>query len=253
MLLNASAEDIKENLSDLVVNNLYNNVENDDQLIYIITLILKKEIDNLNNDNSCCGIILKEFYKKKEVKYFFKSIFLDIFRKLETTYSSQDLTISVEKIFDEITNENHNENSNDTLNIDINHLELIKNKYIYRQIDLESLNKILKDNTSNEMKLFIERIISDVSKNSDIYSNKDFLEKMNSYIEIREDILNYYISSFIQVIDIIDIFFSNLINNFDMMPYSIKCICKIISILVNKKYTNDRWIEKLQNLNIFFF
>ena len=253
MLLNASAEDIKENLSDLVVNNLYNNVENDDQLIYIITLILKKEIDNLNNDNSCCGIILKEFYKKKEVKYFFKSIFLDIFRKLETTYSSQDLTISVEKIFDEITNENHNENSNDTLNIDINHLELIKNKYIYRQIDLESLNKILKDNTSDEMKLFIERIISDVSKNSDIYSNKDFLEKMNSYIEIREDILNYYISSFIQVIDIIDIFFSNLINNFDMMPYSIKCIYKIISILVNKKYTNDRWIEKLQNLNIFFF
>ena len=253
MLLNASAEDIKENLSDLVVNNLYNNVENDDQLIYIITLILKKEIDNLNNDNSCCGIILKEFYKKKEVKYFFKSIFLDIFRKLETTYSSQDLTISVEKIFDKITNENHNENSNDTLNIDINHLELIKNKYIYRQIDLESLNKILKDNTSDEMKLFIERIISDVSKNSDIYSNKDFLEKMNSYIEIREDILNYYISSFIQVIDIIDIFFSHLINNFDMMPYSIKCICKIISILVNKKYTNDRWIEKLQNLNIFFF
>ena len=55
MLLNADAQDIKENLSDFVVNNLYNNVENDDQLIYIITLILKQEIENLNNDDSCCG------------------------------------------------------------------------------------------------------------------------------------------------------------------------------------------------------
>ena len=69
MLLNADAQDIKENLSDFVVNNLYNNVENDDQLIYIITLILKQEIDNLNNDDSCCGAILKEFYKKKEVSF----------------------------------------------------------------------------------------------------------------------------------------------------------------------------------------
>ena len=44
MLLNADAQDIKENLSDFVVNNLYNNVENDDQLIYIITLILKQKL-----------------------------------------------------------------------------------------------------------------------------------------------------------------------------------------------------------------
>ena len=69
MLLNANVEDIKENLSDFVVNNLYNNVDNNDQLIYIISLILKQEIDNINNDDSCCGIILKEFYKKNEVSF----------------------------------------------------------------------------------------------------------------------------------------------------------------------------------------
>ena len=253
MLLNANVEDIKENLSDFVVNNLYNNVDNNDQLIYIISLILKQEIDNINNDDSCCGIILKEFYKKNEVKYFFKSIFVDIFRKLETTYSSQDLIFCVEKIFDEITIENNNENNNDIPNIDINDIELIKNKYIFRQINLESLNEIQKDNNNEEMKFFIEKIRTDITKNSDIYSNKEFLEKVHLYSDVREDILNYYISSFIQLTDIIDIFFNNLINNFDMMPYSIKCICKIISILINKKYTDVSWIEKLQHLNIFFF
>ena len=253
MLLNANVEDIKENLSDFVVNNLYNNVDNDEQLIYIITLILKQEIDNINNDDSCCGVILKEFYKKKEVKYFFKSIFLDIFRKLETTYSSQDLIFCVEKIFDDITNQNNNDDINDIPNIDRNNIELIKNKYILRQINLESLNEIQKEYNSEEMKLFIEKIRTDLTKNSDIYSNKEFLEKVRLYTDVREDILNYYISSFIQMTDIIDIFFSNLINNFDMMPYSIKCICKIISILIHKKSSNVSWIEKLQNLNIFFF
>lgn len=164
MLLNANVEDIKENLSDFVVNNLYNNVDNNDQLIYIISLILKQEIDNINNDDSCCGIILKEFYKKNEVKYFFKSIFVDIFRKLETTYSSQDLIFCVVKIFDEITIENNNENNNDIPNIDINDIELIKNKYIFRQINLESLNEIQKDNNNEEMKFFIEKIRTDIIK-----------------------------------------------------------------------------------------
>ena len=253
MLLNADAQDIKENLSDFVVNNLYNNVENDDQLIYIITLILKQEIDNLNNDDSCCGAILKEFYKKKEVKYFFKSIFLDIFRKLETTYSSQNLIFCAEKILDETTKNNENESNNDMPNIDINDIENIKTNYIFREINSEFLNKISENKDNEEMQFLINKIRTEITNNQDIYSNKEFLEKINLYSDIKGDIMNYYISSFIQLTDIINIFFDNLINNFDIMPYSIKCICKIISILINKKYTKETWLEKLQIINIFFF
>ena len=55
-------------------------IKNEDQLIYIITLMLKKEINNLKNNESCCRIILKEFYKKKEVKYFLNLFFM-IFSK----------------------------------------------------------------------------------------------------------------------------------------------------------------------------
>jgi hypothetical protein len=71
MLLNADINDIKENLANFIVHNLYNNINNDVQIIYIITLILKKEIKNLNNNETCCGTILKELSKKKELKFFF--------------------------------------------------------------------------------------------------------------------------------------------------------------------------------------
>ena len=78
MLLNAEKDDIKKNLVNFIVHNLYDNISSlhnkDQQLIYIITILLQNEINSLKNinssflDDSCAGIILKEFGNKKEIK-----------------------------------------------------------------------------------------------------------------------------------------------------------------------------------------
>ena len=176
ILLNAEAKDIKENLAHFVVHNLYNDIKNDDQLIYIVTLILKKEINNLNNEGTCCGIILKEFHKKKDVKYFFKSIFFDIFKKLKTQYSSQNIILNIDKIYEEIYNENNDDNINTIIYDDKNKLNLIKHKYITQYINLETLNKISENCQIDEMKFLIDKMKTELSNYPEIYSNKDFLE-----------------------------------------------------------------------------
>ena len=250
MLLNADINDIKENLANFIVHNLYNNINNDVQIIYIITLILKKEIKNLNNNETCCGTILKELSKKKELKFFFKTIFFDIFKKLETSYSSIDLNLNIEEIekIIEVKNFKNNKIIDDKIQV-----ELVKNNYINKEMSLEALNNILEKCQTGEMKFFIDKLKLELSKDKDIYSIKNFLEIIETNKENSDKIINYYISSFIQITDIINIFFENLIKNVDMMPYSIKCICKIIYILINKHLNALPSIEKLAYFNIFFF
>ena len=103
ILLKADKNDIKKNLAHFITHNLYDNIsslkQKDDQLLYIITLLLKEEIKSLKNINNSffsdkrCGMILEELNQKKEVKSFFKIIILEIIKKLENTYSSEDILL----------------------------------------------------------------------------------------------------------------------------------------------------------------
>ena len=108
-------------------------------------------------------------------------------------------------------------------------------------------------NENDDITLFVEKIKSDLSKFPDDYSINNFLEKINSNKEIKENIMIHYISSFIRIADIIDIFFNNLLKSIDIMPYSIKCICKIIYILINKNNSNNKSsLEKLYFFLIYY-
>ena len=103
------------------------------------------------------------------------------------------------------------------------------------------------------MKFLIDKMKTELSNYPEIYSNKDFLEKINFDGMNKDKIMNYYISSFMKIIDLLDTFFTNLIKNIDMLPYSIKCLCKIISILINKNFSTETCLDKLAYFNIFFF
>ena len=78
----ADKKDIKNNLDHFIVHNLYENIFSSngkqDQLLYIIALLLKEEINNLGADNenelniqnflneTACGNILEELLQKKK-------------------------------------------------------------------------------------------------------------------------------------------------------------------------------------------
>ena len=273
ILLNSDKNDIKNNLAHFIVHNLYDNLSSinhkDEQLIYIMALLLKEEINSLNDINSFfkdknkSEIIFEQFNKKKEVKIFFKNIILDILKKLEYEYSSLNISFEPEEINDRlekldvlkfdvdikkkyervltIKEKNFNINENKEK------LKLVNDKYINLPFNKDELNKKLLEFKDNEMKDFLNPIILECSSFPEKYLNNNILK------DKEERIINYYKNSFIQVIDIIDMLFDKLLNNSDLLPYSIKCICKIISILINKKFPKSIKVEQNKFLSHFVF
>ena len=101
ILLKSDKNEIKQHLANFFIHNLYDNISSlnhkDDQLIYIIALFLKEEINSLKSINNYffsenkSGIILEELNKKKETKLFFKSVVLEIIKKFENDYSNTEI------------------------------------------------------------------------------------------------------------------------------------------------------------------
>ena len=95
LLIHSKKDDIKTYLAPLICNNFYENILSpnpiEDQLIFVIYLLLEKEIDQLKDINdmdsflndSVCGYLLGELIEKKDIKAFFKIILKDIIEILE--------------------------------------------------------------------------------------------------------------------------------------------------------------------------
>jgi hypothetical protein len=88
VLQNSEIKDIKNHLAPLFVNNFYGNILSsyfvEDNLIYVLTKLLKEEIDKLNSpdeydkflNNSPCGCLLEEFRKKIDIKKYLKTNYM---------------------------------------------------------------------------------------------------------------------------------------------------------------------------------
>ena len=274
ILLKADKNDVKKNLAHFVVHNLYDNISSlrhkDDQLIYIISLLLKEDINSLNDINSSFNlgkrapILFDELNKKNEIKFFFKTIILDAIKKLESTYSSTNVIFEPgminQKIEEHIKMLDKKDEQNNICDKNFNKTldekdKKIMDKYLYLPINKDELNKKLKeyeDKENKEMIDFIQNIISECTTNPDKYTNKIILEKINNNLR-SGFIMNYYQVGFLQIIDIINMIFENLLNNSGLLPYSIKCICKIIAILIQKKFPDDKKVERNKFLVSFFF
>ena len=304
ILSNSNIKDVKRYLAHLFSNNFYENILSDnnkeDQLLYIITLLLKKEINNLNieEDNfnvnkaankflneSSCGYILEELYHKKNIQAFFKIIIIDLVEILELSLPSQEIIFDPEraknilllaKKIEEEKEENDKEKKdmiflNKKFKKDNEEkLKLFDKKYQFG-LPLEELKKKLEENDikqNKDMYNYLNQKVMDCSQNSFLYCTEIFLEKINfskmsnktneEYNDeerkiISKNILNIYKQSYFEVINIIDKLFNNLISNIHLLPYSIKCINKIISVLINKKFPNLPTFEKNIFISKFFF
>ena len=87
-----------------------------------------------------------------------------------------------------------------------------------------------------------------LSEDKLLFSNQQFLLDINKY-QI-SDIINQ--RNFLEVIKFINLIMENIINNLHSLPYSIKCFCQIISLIVTKKFPKIKESEKLIFLSKFF-
>ena len=92
---------VKHNLAQLFVHNFYNNILSsnyvEDNLFYIITLLINEEIGNITNINysdNCLngikyGIFLEKLCNKIDIKSYCKLNILNVIENLESNFSSK--------------------------------------------------------------------------------------------------------------------------------------------------------------------
>ena len=284
----SNIKDVKNYLAHFFTNNFYENIlsnnNKEEQLLYIITSLLKKEINNLNIEeknfnvnnienkflnNTPCGFIFEEFCHKKEIQSFFKMIILDLIEKLELSYPSQEIVFNPDQIRDIILLAKKEEEKEKKVIIKKEEKNIFgkKDKNLEEQFKLfnekyqfglqkEELEKKINQEDIKQNKNMINYInnkISECSNNPFLFSTEILLENINftnmnvddqfkfedtERKTLSKDILSIYQQSFFLTINMIDKLFENLLSNIHLLPYSIKCINKIISLLIKKKYPN---------------
>ena len=308
LLSNSNIKDIKDNLASLIVNNFYENILSsnyiEDNLMYVLALMLKEEINNLNdinkpeiflNHNSPSGYLLNELRRKNDIQYFFKTVILNAVDDLEDI-SSKSFNLKVQEIVNSYKNNNYTdkenkvnksaakkaksinaddlykkqlESSNDS-NLNYEELKLKKfteeerkklDEFSEKYFGTLTINEIkkmaeedyIKDKDKNMRDYCINQIINCDNKGNELYySSSKLMEKLYQ-VNKSEHILYLYQLDFQKIVEFIEQILANLKNNLYLLPYSVKCLCKIISILIEKKFPNINATQKNAYIAAFLF
>ena len=144
---------VEKDLASFFMNNFYNNFisENsiENNLLYVIAMILKEEIDNMKEipqintflENSKASFLLKEMINFPDVQLYFKKIILQMFEKMENNYSWKkmefDLSLIHKDMKEFIENENKKSSKKNKKTIDE-----ICNKFINTKLSEQCMNNI---------------------------------------------------------------------------------------------------------------
>ena len=280
LVMNCDVNDIKENLANFFMNNFYENILSNNylesNLMYVLTLLIKEEINNLNNiddcdklmnDNSKLGYFMDEFKKKTDIKNYFKASFLNLISELESN-SFISLSLNVQEIINKFKNKENlkkrvslklkeEDESNisvfDYLNFDNKELGELVGKYLLSLTVTELKNMMSQSEITNkDMNDYLNNIIKN-SKDEFSYSNQKLMEKFDVDNISSDKVIYIYIKKFYLIKEFIDKFILILKNDLDIIPYSIKCFCKIINVLIQKKFPDINSSQKNAFISKFFF
>ena len=288
LLINSKKEDLKSSIAPLIVNNFYENILSssyiEDHLLYVIGLVLKDEIDGQITqktdykkflEDTPCSILLEELKMKQDVQTFFKSIIYDIVCRLEEDNSAYEINFNVKNIQEEfnktkevieseykktgkkqkiITVNFFRKNTDDLSDYDKmkDESELFNSKYIPSFTNEEYKSLLSKNEMNKIMKDFLMSQYHMVKENPNIFSNETFLKNVFESAQSKEILASYQID-FTKTIKILDEFLKTLLKNLYLLPYSVKCICKMIIIMIRKKFSDSNIVDQNAFIAKFFF
>ena len=102
----------------------------------------------------------------------------------------------------------------------------------------EILNLKLKRVKNNDLKDFYEHQLEQINNDPDIFSNKGLIEVLNEqcFFDEKEEIIKKYKTNFLFIQNTIDSIIQALIDKITSIPYTVRCISKIIFLLISKKF-----------------
>ena len=237
-------------------------------------------------EDTACGYVLEQLREKNDIKYYFKNIIIDVLKKMESENSGGDINLNVKQIQEKYqrTKEELDKLYKKTgkkkkiIDEEFYRKILISNVFSYQEEDNESGFLIPKDNI--DPKLFNSKYIPDLTK-AELETKKNNAEtdkKMVEYFDfniknsekddnygnqkllqnifdspISKEVLASYQIEFSKIINTINKLIENLLKDLYLLPYSVKCICKIIFLLLNKKFNNMNEVQRNAFIAKFFF
>ena len=237
-------------------------------------------------EDTSCGYVLEQLRSKNDIKYYFKNIIIDVLKKMEAENSGGDINLNVKQIQEKYqkTKEELDKLYKKTgkkkkiIDEEFYRKILISNVFSYQEEDNESGFLIPKDNI--DPKLFNSKYIPDLTKaeletkknnsetdkkmveyfdfnikiceKDDSYGNQKLLQNIFDS-PISKEVLASYQIEFSKIINTINKLIENLLKDLYLLPYSVKCICKIIFLLLNKKFNNMNQVQKNAFIAKFFF
>ena len=287
ILKNSNDDIVKTNLAPFIVNNLYcnylsaNYIENN--LLYVITLMLRDEIDKLENidqvdsflENTKCGYLLEELQRNPDIQIYFRKVILKTVEKIERTFSFRVINFNVSERLKELIKmkeiEEKKLSKKNVRSQEEIYTNIINNKVLDPSINFskDENNKKNKQRNDRFVKIYVPNINIKELENKAIEAKKEnkidlynYFKKLVDEIKINEDLysnkqlmknmlessipthlLTFYQNDFLDAIPAIEQLIKDLMNNILLLPNSIKYICKIISILIKQKFKN---IDKSQ-------
>ena len=237
---------------------LINSIENVDKECIDISLnsiqkyILKKEKTKFNNLNSINNSKNKKqifdyeqnlYYKIPKSNLIFKKNYeLDIEKEEEEKMvkkDSEDLELCSDTVLPKIILKNMGINK---ITLDENkNLEIKKEEYNpeYKQeLNIDKLLDILNNTKDDNFKEYILNLIDKAYLNNDIYTNKGLISYFEEYNndQLKSLIIGKYRRNFLYIQKKVESLLQSTIDKISTVPYTIRCICKIIFLLMNKKF-----------------
>ena len=301
ILLNSENVEVKEILAPFICNNFYQNVISpysiEENLLYVISLMLKEEINNLNSitqvnkflEKTPCSYLLGELRNKSDIQTYSKNITHTLIEAIEKTCLDKRINVNIiiltndikqmeiklkkkKKDIDNLENliflknveySLNGEDEDDKSKGESNYfdtfktknqkeLDLFNEKYVTDLTNKELIKILAKHENDQNMKEYITKYINESSKDKNIFTNERLIDKIyeSNYSKI---LLSLYQLDFLKLIKLIDLVIESFINGIQLLPYSIKFVCKIISIFIKKKFPKIKKFEENAFIGRFLF
>ena len=279
-------------VNNFLYTNIHSFNSNENEILFLLYHTLKYEIKSLDFVHSSQEFLtdsinfylLKSLSSNYEIKHYFEKIFTNVFNSLEQIDSKgifQELEFNPihlnSKIQENKRELKDNTNSNEEIKLllsgnfsadsmrypvkcadgyPITEMNIVSffGKYFSDLTKKELLNEISKKEKNKRMKDYLQKQYDEYTSigNENLFTNNLFFQKLQ-LTEESSEIMKIYQSNFSTVIRNINQILINLHQSKPFIPIFFKYICKIISILIKRKFPNIIDVETNAFIAEFFF
>ena len=236
-----------------------------------ITPMNSASVDEFLSDNTFLGKFISSYINKRELKVFLKMLLNPLILSIENSglecmdMSLQNINREVNKRKDErISDKNFdawlreipktninfkkyympgNEEMNEDdvkeeKKDDTKQEKIVYNSDYKEELTLDKIYNKITNEKNNDIKEIYLYQLEQIGNDPDIFTNAGIRLVINDtyFQNNRQLILKKYFENFLFIKDKIDYLIQALIDRISTIPYTVRCICKVISLLMQKKF-----------------